>query len=134
MIDSLDSAVCLSLTRHIHGNKFFNRKVYVTAVVQKTPDKVAEVEELEPCPNSLENSSGSDTSDESDVEQSSTASKPPCTKLFSSISATGKRAAKGSPEVSSETSKRDKKKNKQDSSSSTNLRSSSRQGKGGARK
>ena len=130
MIDSLDSAVCLSLTRRIHGNKFFNRKVFVTSVVQKTPDKVVETEELEPCPNNLEHSSDT-SSDESDTEQSSTASKPPCTKLFSSISAAGKRSAKSSPEVSSEISKRDKKKNKQDSSASTTLRSSSRHGKGG---
>ena len=27
VIDSLDSSVCFSLTRHIHWNKFFNRKV-----------------------------------------------------------------------------------------------------------
>ena len=127
VIDNLDSSVCLNLTSHIHGNKFFNRKVFVTSVVQKTPEKAAEVEELEPCPNNLEQSSGSDTSsDESDAEQSLTASKPPRTKLFSSISVRGKRSAKSSPEVSSETSKRDKKKTKQDNAAATNLRSSSR--------
>ena len=34
IIDTLDPTVCASLTKHIHGNKFFNRKVFVTSVVQ----------------------------------------------------------------------------------------------------
>ena len=45
VIDTLESSVCISLTNHIHGGKFFNRKVYVSSVVQKTPEKEAETEE-----------------------------------------------------------------------------------------
>ena len=41
-IDSLNPAVCLSLTNHINGKSFFNRKVYVTSVVQKTTSKETE--------------------------------------------------------------------------------------------
>jgi hypothetical protein len=107
VIGTLDPSVCVSLTSHIHGEKFFNRKVYVTSVVQKTPEKETETEgteneEAELCPNDLVETSGSDTSSESDGKQSSTVSKPPCTKLVSNISAPGKRSAKGSPEASSE--------------------------------
>ena len=57
-IDSLDPSVCLSLSNHIHGKRFFNRRVYVTSVVEKTPD-VAEY-----------------SGEESEVEK--TASKTPC--------------------------------------------------------
>jgi hypothetical protein len=83
-IESLDSDVCVSLTNHIHGNKFFNRKVYVTSVVQKTPAKEPLETDAEACPNDLVESSasGSDSSD----DESQTVEKPPCSKLnFSNI-------------------------------------------------
>ena len=64
------------------------------------------------------------TEDESEVEQ--TTSRTPCTKLFSSTSAPGKRSAKSSPEVTSGNSKRDKKKKKQCETPSKPVRSSSR--------
>ena len=101
----------------------------MTSVVQKTPVKDAAPEVTEECPNGLVESSASETSsDESEGEPSSPVSKTPSTKLFSNISAPGKRSAKDSPEVSSENSKRDKKKKKKDNkSASANLRSSSRQ-------
>ena len=143
MIDNLEPSVCVSLTSHIHGKQFFNRKVYVNSVVQKTPEKVAGTEEpavteelavteeiavTEDAAGNLEvegDSAGSDSSsDESEGEQSSTVTKPPCSKLFSNMTESRKRPAKGSPEVTSEISKRDKKKNK-----SAPVRSSSRQGK-----
>ena len=131
-IDSLDPSVCLSLSNHIHGKRFFNRRVYVTSVVEKTPEK-APPEAAEPSQSDVAESSGSDTSgEESEVEK--TASKTPCAKLFSSISAPGKRAAKSSPEITSENSKRNKKKKKPDGSPSKPLRSSSRQGIGGSKK
>ena len=127
MIDTLDPAVCISLTNHIHGNKFFNRKVYVTSVVQKTPTK--EHDNVESCPNSLAGSSGSDTSsDESESGQNSSA-KSPVSKLFTKVSDQVKRPAAASPEESSEIKKKDKKKKKHDGLSSTAVRSSSRQGK-----
>ena len=127
MIDTLDPAVCISLTNHIHGNKFFNRKVYVTSVVQKTPTK--EHDNVESCPNSLAGSSGPDSSsDESDSEQNLTA-KSPCSNLFTKVSDQVKRPAAASPEESSEIKKKDKKKKKHDGLSSTAVRSSSRQGK-----
>ena len=76
-IGTLDPAICLSLTNHIHGKSFFDKKVYVTSIVEKTPTKDAE--ELA----SVEDSSGSgSSSDESDVEEITTASKPPCSKLL----------------------------------------------------
>ena len=106
--------------------------MYVTSVVEKTPEK-APPEAAEPSQSDVAESSGSDTSgEESEVEK--TASKTPCTKLFSSISAPGKRAAKSSPEITSENSKRNKKKKKPDGSPSKPLRSSSRQGIGGSKK
>jgi hypothetical protein len=126
IIDTLDPAVCISLTNHIHGNKFFNRKVYVTSVVQKTPSK--EHDDVESCPNSLAGSSGSDSSsDESESDQNSTVSKPPCSSLFTKVSDQVKRPAAASPEEQSETKKKHKKKKKHDGISSTGVRSSSRQ-------
>jgi hypothetical protein len=124
----LDPNVCVSLTNHIHGNKFFNRKVYVTSVVEKTPAKESsetEVDAVE-CPNSLVESSGSgsDSSDDSEADEVATVEKPPCSKLFSKISEPVKRPAQDSPEITSESKKNDKKKKKENAS----LRSSSRHG------
>ena len=131
IINHLDSAICHSLTNHIHENKFFNRKVYVTSVVQKTPAKEAEGDD-EVCPNSLAGSSGSESSsDESDSGMTASKSKPPCSKLFTNISEPGKRPAAASPEVSSETKKKNKKKKKKDGASSAAVRSSSRQSRQG---
>ena len=70
-IDSLDPSVCLSLSNHIHGKRFFNRRVYVTSVVEKTPEK-APPEAAEPSQSDVAESSG----EESEVEK--TASKTPC--------------------------------------------------------
>ena len=128
-IDTLDPSVCLSLTDHIHGKQFFNRKVYVTSVVQKTPTKETSEEAVDDIPD-LVASSGSESSGESDSEEVTTATKVPCSKLFTNISAPGKRPPSGSPEVSSEKKKKDKKKKKDNISSSTTVRSSSRQGLG----
>ena len=127
IIDTLDPAVCISLTNHFHGNKFFNRKVYVTSVVQKTPSK--EHNDVESCPNSLAGSSGSDSSsDESESEQNSTVYKPPCSNLFTKVSDQVKRPAAASQEEHSETKKKHKKKKKKhDRLSATGVRSSSRQ-------
>ena len=134
-IESLDPDVCVSLTNHIHGNKFFNRKVYVTSVVQKTPAKepLETDAEAEMCPNDLVESSasGSDSSDDSD-DETSTVEKPPCSNLFSKTSEPVKRPAQASPEVSSETKKKDKKKKKD--STAASVRSSSRQGKPSTKK
>ena len=80
IIDTLDPAVCISITNHIHGNKFFNKKVYV---VQKTPSK--EHDDVESCPNSLAGSSGSEVS------------KPSCSNLFTKVSDQVKRPAIASP-------------------------------------
>ena len=127
IINTLESAICISLANHINGKKFFNRNVYVKSVVQKSPVKNSE-QDVEGCPNSLAVSSDTESSsDESTTEDASTGSKPPCSKLFTSISGLGKRSAGASPEVTSETKKKDKKKQKD--SSSTAVRSSSRQGK-----
>ena len=107
----MDPSVCVSLSNNSHGKRFFNRRTYITAVVGKTPEK-APPEGAEPSQSDVADTSGSDTSgEESEVEK--TASKSPCTKLFSSISAPGKRTAKSSPEITSENSKRNKKKKKQ---------------------
>ena len=135
-IEDLEPSICLSLTNHIHSKKFFNRRVYVTSVVEKTPDKPAEIEvdEVEQLSKDLENSSGPESSDDESETDPASATKPPCTKLFSSIPASGKRPAKSSPEATSENSKRDKKKKKPDKSTSNSLRASSRQGKGAATK
>ena len=124
----MDPTVCASLTKHILGNKYFNRKVYVTSVVQKTPAKESsetEVESVE-CPNSLVESSGSgaDSSDDSEAEEVDTVEKPPCSNLFSKISEPVKRPAQASPEITSESKKNDKKKKKENVS----VRSSSRHG------
>ena len=123
----MDPNVCASLTNHIHGNKFFNRKVYVTSVVQKTPAKESLETDVDACPNDLVVSSDSDSSEDSQDEETSTVEKPPCTKLFSKISEPVKRPAVASPEVSSEKHKKDKKKKKENVPST--VRSSSRQGK-----
>ena len=128
IIDTLDSEVCIKLTKHIHGNKFFSRKVYVTSVVQKTPSKESqEAEEANDCPNKLADSSasGSDSSD----DEEATVEKPPCSNLFSRVSAPAqKRPAGASPEVTSETKQKDKK--KKSGNASASVRSSSRQGQG----
>jgi hypothetical protein len=126
IINTLDPNVCVSLTNHIHGNKFFNRNVYVTSLVQKTPTKEPFETEVDACPNDLVVSSDSG-SDSSEDEETATVEKPPCTKLFSTISEQVKRPAVASPEVSSEKHKKDKKKKKENGPS--NVRSSSRQGK-----
>ena len=87
-------------TSHIHGKQFFNRKVYVNYVVQKTHENDADTQELdvteellvteelagtEDAAGNLEvdgDSSGPDSSsDESEGEQSSTVTKPPCSLL-----------------------------------------------------
>ena len=125
IISDLDSTVCISLSKHINGNKFFNRKVFVTSVVEKTPEKGPE-----PDTNNPDHLSETDSSsEESDPDQISTASKPPCSKLFTNISDPGKRPATTSPEVTSDTKKKEKKKKKSEKNSSAGLRSSSRHGK-----
>ena len=128
VIESLDADVCVSLTNHIHGNKFLNREIYVTSAVQKTPAKETLETDAETaiCPNGLVESSGSEGSDDSE-DEAATVEKPPCTKLFSKISEPVKRPAVASPEVSSEKHKKDKKKKKENVPST--VRSSSRQGK-----
>ena len=137
VIDDLDSVVCLSLASHINGKRFFGRNVYVTSVVQKTPTKDS-TEPLDPGPTNLNESADSDTtsSEDSNTEEVSTASKPPppCTKLFTSVSDQGKRPAVTSPEVNSETKKKSKKKQKHSDSSSAAVRSSSRHGKPSSKK
>ena len=139
-IENLDSTVCVSLTDHIHSKKFFNRKVFVTSVVQKSPVKVTDVTEDNealanddkscPDPNGFTVSSEADSSD-SETEDPSTTAKPPCSKLFSTISDSGKRPATASPEGSSENAKKDKKlRKKANANASTAVRSSSRHGPG----
>ena len=131
-IENLEPSICASLTSHIHGKQFFNKKVFVTSVVQKTPTK--DTDTARDCPNPLVNSSESDTSDESENEESST-SKTPCSKLFSIMSRPEKRGAQHSPEDSAN-NKKDKKKPKKSTatdnasaSSTAAVRSSSRNGK-----
>ena len=126
----MDSTICVSLTNHIHGNKFFNRKVFVPSVVQKTPSKDSEdptdeepAKSDNPCPNSLAASSDSDSASEND--ENATATKPPRSKLFTNISDQVKRPAQGSPEDLSGNKKNKTKKNKTNAA----VRSSSRQGK-----
>ena len=97
--------------------------------MQKTPTKETSEEAVDDIPD-LVASSGSESSGESDSEEVTTATKVPCSKLFTHISAPGKRPPSGSPEVSSEKKKKDKKKKKDNISSSTTVRSSSRQGLG----
>ena len=134
MIEDQDSTVCVSLTNHIHGKKFFNKKVFVTSVVQKTPSKNtvssddnAPAESVNDCPTDLVASSEPDSSSDSEQDPS-TVTKPPCSKLFNNIST--KRGPPPSPEESSENKKNDKKKQKaSDITSATSaVRSSSRQG------
>ena len=120
LITGLDSSVCISLTNHINGNKFFNRKVYVTSIVKKTPGK--ENPEAETA-----GAETSDTSDDSDSGEITTISKPPCSKLFSNMSEPNKRPAESSPEISTEKVKKKNKKKKEVAPSS--VRSSSRHGK-----
>ena len=138
VLDDLESTVCISLTNHIHGKKFYNRKVFVTSVVEKTPDKVSEVSDEvqarddetpvtaeDSSPNSLvQESSEPDNSDDSETEDLPTVTKPPCTKLFSNMSA--KRSAAASPEENSENKKKDKKIKKTSASASNAIRSSLR--------
>ena len=130
-IENISSSVCISLSNHIHGKIFFKRKVYVNSVVQKTPTKETletdQEEALVEGHNSLEGSE-SDSSSDSDDEPTKSASKPPSTKLFTSISEKGKRAAADSPELCSETKKEKKKKKKKVEPAQASVRSSSRQG------
>ena len=128
-INSLDSAVCLSLTNHIHGKQFFDKKVFVTSVVQKTPSKDnVDTEPAEDIPG-LDGSSGSgSSSDESDEDTTVDPTKAPCSKLFTRMTKPGKRSASVSPEVSSENKKKGKKNRKDKLSSSGAVRSSSRHG------
>ena len=122
VVENLDSTVCLKLSKFIHGNLFFNKKVYVSSVVQKTPAKdITEKVESENAQFSCSDSEGSD----SEVEEVSPTSKPPKSRLFSKVSDPVKRPAQASPETTSENKKKDKKKKKDASSSS--LRSSARQ-------
>ena len=81
--DSLDSAVCLSLTNHIHGRQFFNKKVFVTSVVQQTTSKNnVDTEPAEDTPG-FDGSSGSGSS--SDESDEGTTGGAPCSKLFTRI-------------------------------------------------
>ena len=126
IIENLDSGVCVSLTNHINGKKFFNRNVFVTSVVQKTPTKETIEDDEAPTQDdkSSTNDSASDASSESDGETIPlTVTKPPSTKLFSNIS--GKRPAAASPEESSDNKKKEKKKSK-NAATSDSVRSSSR--------
>ena len=76
-------------------------------------------------PNSLvQESSEPDNSDDSETEDLPTVTKPPCTKLFSNMSA--KRSAAASPEENSENKKKDKKIKKTSASASNAIRSSLR--------
>ena len=131
VIENLASTVCVSLTNHIHGEKFFNRKVFVTSVVQKTPSKDNPVVETpatseDSCPNALAASIGDDSATDSENDEASTASKPPRTKLFTTIPE--KRPAAASPEETSENKKNEIKKKKANENGAA-VRSSSRQGK-----
>ena len=135
VIENLDSTDCISLTEHIHGKKFFNRKVFITSVVQKSPEKSAEATEDDE-PEATEDDEPAATEDdepgsssESDPEEVTTVEKPPCTKLFSTFTGPVKRPAGASPEESSETKAKEKKKSKTASSASAAVRSSLRQGK-----
>ena len=123
-IENLEPSVCLSLSSHIHGKQFFSRKVFVTSIVEKTPEKEAgEEEQAESTENEI-------SDEESEVEEVSTVSKAPCAKLFSDMPApSSKRPARSSPEVSSEKGRRDKKKKKSTKSENTALRASSRNNK-----
>ena len=122
LIDDLDPTVCVKLTNHIHGNKFFNRKVFVTSIVEKTPEKSSPGTDVEPA-----DSSGSESFDDSETDDVTTVAKEPCTKLFSNMTEPSKRPAEASPEVSSEKVK--KKKKKKQTGAEPTLRSSSRHGK-----
>ena len=134
IIENLDSTVCVSLTNHIHKQKFFNKKVFVTSVVQKTPTKNTEqteenVIDVESCSNNLVASSAAEDSEDSETETEtpSTATKPPCNNLFTTISGKDKRPAEGSPEQTSGNKNKDKKK-KDNAPTNAAVRSSSRQG------
>ena len=120
LITALDPTICIKLTNHINGNKFFNRKVFVTSIVKKTPSK----ENSEAEAGDVDNS---DTSDDSEPEEITTVSKPPCSKLFSNMSEPHKRPAENSPEISTEKVKKKNKKKKEVAQGS--VRSSSRHGK-----
>ena len=126
IIDSLDPNVCVSLTQHINGSTFFNRKVFVTSVVQKTPVKDSLGTEVA-SDTLVSSESSSDSSGDEDDENPSV-EKPPRSKLFTNISEPVKRPAVASPEITSENKKKDKKKKKGDSPKS--VRSSSRQAQG----
>ena len=39
IIDDLEPKICINLTNKLYGNKFFDRKVYVDSIVQKSPTK-----------------------------------------------------------------------------------------------
>ena len=131
LIEDLDPAICVGLTNFIHGNKFFNRKVYVTSVVEKTPEKAEPEIEGEAAE---QESTGSESSEESDVDEVATVGKAPCTRLFSKMTEPSKRSAEASPEVSVEKVKKKKKKKQSGSELQKetlpgSLRSSSRHGK-----
>ena len=74
MIEDQDSTVCVSLTSNIHGKKFFNKKVFVTSIVQKCPSKYtvnssddnAQAESVNDCPTDLEVSSEPESSSDSE--------------------------------------------------------------------
>ena len=46
VIENLEASVCISLTKHINGNKFVSRNIFVTSVVEKTPEKNAQPADL----------------------------------------------------------------------------------------
>ena len=128
LIDSLDPNVCVSLTQHISGNTFFNKKVFVTSVVQKTPVKDSLVTVTEAISDTVVSSESSSDNSADDDDEAPSPEKPPCSRLFTMISEPVKRPAVTSPEISSENKKKDKKKKKADSPKS--VRSSSRQVQG----
>ena len=77
--------------------------MYVSSLVQKTPNKENQISE------DSESTNEEISSDESSNEEPNTNKKSPCTKLFSSIPEPAKRTAQESPEVSEEKKKKKKK-------------------------
>ena len=122
MINNLESNVCVSLTDHINGKEFYDKKVFVTSVVEKTPSKTPETDTADQDNVSV---SDSESSEESDTEDPKTANKPPSTSLFSEFKEQGKRSALTSPEENS--AKKNKKKKKKNPEIVA-VRSSSRHG------
>ena len=106
VIDKLDPEVCVSLSKHIHENQFFSKKVFVSSIVQKTPSKDP-TDTTAPGKDHKGDTSDSDSeSSTSEVDETYSAVKPPTSRLFSKLSDPVKRPAQASPETTSENKKK----------------------------